>query len=84
MGPKVRDHRSILHIVIVSTPRMITSSRAELPSGINGYYVTWTRLGLFITRRGASISALCGTMIRPRRRRDSDCPKRIDDIPPGG
>src|ERR1035437_5086853 len=29
---------------------MITSWRAELPSGINGYYVTWTRLGLFITR----------------------------------
>ena len=30
--------------------RMITSSRAEFLSGINGYHVTWTRLGLFITR----------------------------------
>src|ERR1700680_5136375 len=29
---------------------MITSRRAELPSGINDYYVTWAQLGLFITR----------------------------------
>src|ERR1700687_155755 len=29
---------------------MITSSRWELPSEINAYYATWTRLGLFITR----------------------------------
>lgn len=32
---------------------MITSLRAELPSGINGNNVTWTRLGLSITRKRA-------------------------------
>src|SRR5260370_36222064 len=38
-----------------STQRMITSKRAELPSGINGDYVTWTLLGLFITREHGQI-----------------------------
>jgi hypothetical protein len=29
---------------------MITSQRVELPSEIKDYFVTWTGLGLFITR----------------------------------
>jgi hypothetical protein len=39
------------HTVIASTQRMITSLRAKLPCGIRRNWVTWTRLGLFITRQ---------------------------------
>src|SRR5208282_3830223 len=48
-------YRPILHTVIVSTQRMITSQRAELPPRIKGNLVTWTRLVLFITRMHSRI-----------------------------
>jgi len=46
--------------MIVSTQRMITSQPAELASGINGYYVTWSRLwsgrSLWSRRRNSAAS----------------------------
>jgi hypothetical protein len=37
---------------------MITSQRRELPSKINIYYATWTRLGLSGTRRQQRLTKL--------------------------
>ena len=43
-----RVSETILHIMIVSAQRMITSVRAELPGVNKGNWVTWTRPELFI------------------------------------